>query len=91
MDENKYARSVSLICSTCGSTDFEYDKERDEGPIRCASCDRVFSRGELVRENGANIDAHVEEIGNEVAKDLERELNASFRKAFSGSKHIRFR
>lgn len=91
VNEGKYNRSVKLRCSTCASTDFEYDKEREDGPIRCTSCDRVFSREELIKENGENIDMEVDEVKAEVVADLQRELTSSLRKAFSGSKGIKFR
>lgn len=89
MDDEKYSRSVKLICSTCASGDFEY--ESDEGPYRCVSCDRVFTRDELIGDNGHIIEAEVKEMGAEVVKDAQKELNAMLRKAFSGSKHIKFK
>lgn len=87
MAADKYARSVSLVCSTCGGRDFEYDETTDTGPVRCTSCDRTFTRDELMRENQARIDDTVEEIGNEVVSDLQKSLQ----NAFKGSKNIRFK
>ena len=87
MDTNKFSRSVSMICSTCGGKDFEFDAEVENGPIRCVACDRIFTKDELIQENGALIDEHVEEVKGEIIDDLK----ASFRKAFSGSKHIKFK
>lgn len=91
MEANKYSRSIRLICPTCGSTDFEYDKDTDGGPIRCASCDRVLSREELIRENGEIIEVEVSEVKNEIIDDITKDFRDSMRKAFSGSKHIKFR
>lgn len=91
MDSSKYDRSVRLLCSTCGSTQFEYDDELDGGPIRCTGCDRVFTRDELIQENGATIDANLEELSEELAADMQTELENTLRKAFAGSKHIKFR
>lgn len=87
MGADKYSRSVSMRCSTCGSKDFEFDAEVQDGPIRCSACDRVFTREELIRENGALIDEHVDEVKNEIVDDL----RASFRKAFAGSKYIKLK
>ncbi len=87
MDADKYSRSVSMICSTCGSKDFEFDAEVQDGPIRCTACDRIFTREELIRENGALIDEHVDEVKSEIVSDLK----ASLRKAFGGSKYIKFK
>lgn len=91
MDANKYSRSIRLICPTCASADFEYDKETDDGPIRCTSCNRVFSREELIRENGEIIEAEVSGVKKEIVDDITKDFRDSMRKAFSGSKHIKFR
>jgi predicted nucleic acid-binding Zn-ribbon protein len=90
MDENKYDRSISLMCPTCGHKDFEHD-ETDESPVRCAGCDRVLTRDELIRENGELIDSAVDELKTEVVKDIQKELRDSLRKAFGNSKHITFK
>jgi hypothetical protein len=89
MDAEKYNRSITLRCSTCAGSDFEF--EDAAGPLRCTSCDRVFSREELIAENGEIIEAEVAEVKAELLGDVTKELRDSFRKAFSGSKHIRFR
>lgn len=76
-----------MICSTCGNKDFEFDAEVQDGPIRCTACDRTFTREELIRENGALIEGHVDEVKSEIVDDLK----ASFRKALGGSKYIKFK
>lgn len=90
MDADKYNRSIALHCSTCGGTDFEYD-EADDGPIRCIGCDREFTREELIRENGATIEAQVDEVKKEIVTDMQKELNDRLRKSFSGSKYIKIK
>jgi uncharacterized Zn finger protein (UPF0148 family) len=90
MDDGKYNRLIVMHCSTCGGTDFEYDPE-DDGPIRCTSCDRVFTRDELIQENGETIDANVDEVKKEVVADLEKHMRDTLRKAFSGSKFIKIK
>lgn len=82
---DKYSRRVSMQCSTCGGTQFEFQDK--EGPIRCLGCDRIFAREELMRENGSRIDAEVEQIGKEVVSDFRNKLH----KAFKGSKHIKWK
>lgn len=89
MDAERYNRSIALVCSTCGGKDFEF--EDDEGPVRCTGCDRVFTRDELVQENGEAIEAEVDELKAEVFKDIQRDFSDSLRKAFRGSKHIKIR
>jgi len=93
MDPEKYNRSVSLLCPTCGCTQFSYDEGADKTiqVMTCASCEREFNRDELIRENSENIDEHLSEIKKEVTKDLTAEIRKSLKKAFSGNKNIRFK
>ena len=91
MDEEKYRRSISMHCSTCGGTEFEYDKNVEDGPIRCVGCDRVFTKNELIRENGERIETEVDEVKQEVLRDAKKEISDTLREAFRGSKHIKFR
>ncbi len=89
MDADKYCRSIKLLCSTCGNSDFDFDDETR--PLRCTSCDRVFSREELINENGSLIESEVNEVKAQVIGDVKKELSDSLRKAFSGSKFITFK
>ncbi len=91
MDAEKYSRSIKLLCPTCAYSDFEYDKAVDDGPIRCTSCDRVFTRDELIRENGEIIDSEASEVKAQIVADITKDFRDSMSKAFSGSKHIKFR
>lgn len=91
MDAEKYGRSVAMLCPTCGSSQFAYDDENDDGLFRCVSCDRELTREELIRENDETIQAHASEMGAEVLRDAAKELRDSLRKTFSGSKHIKFK
>lgn len=91
MDSDKYSLSINLLCPTCGHGDFEHDAAVEDGPIRCTSCDRMFTREELIRENGEIVDSQVSEVKAEIVADFAKELRDSMRKAFSGSKHVKFR
>ncbi len=93
MESEKYNRSISLLCPTCGCSDFSYEEGSCETiqVITCASCEREFNKDELIRENSENIDEHLSEIKDEVVKDVAEELRKSLKKAFSGSKNIRFK
>lgn len=74
-----YSRSVSMRCSTCAGTQFEFDK--DGGPIRCTGCDRIYaSKDELIGENGARIDSQIEEMGADVLKDVHKDRSKMFKK-----------
>lgn len=91
MDADKYTRSVTLLCPTCGSTQFSpVAPDNIESELQqCASCGREITRDELIRENSENIDEHVKEIGHEVANDLALELKKQLASAFKGSKFIK--
>ena len=89
MDSDKYARSVSLMCPTCGHKDFEFEEGGDAA--RCTSCDRSCSRDKLIRENSLLIEAEVEDLKAELLKDVTSELRDSLKKAFRGSKHVTFK
>ncbi len=89
MAGSNFDRSVSMQCSTCGGTQFEYEAET--GPFRCVGCDLSFTREELMRENGGLIDNEVGEMAAEVGKHAREELRKSLRKALSGSKHFKLK
>lgn len=92
MDAGKYNRSVGLICPTCGGDQFAYDGDADTvESMKCASCDREFSREELMEANSENIAANVEEMGREITKDAAKEMREALRKAFRGSRTVKFR
>ncbi|MDN3561356.1 ECs_2282 family putative zinc-binding protein [Vreelandella neptunia] len=93
MESDKYNRNVSLLCPTCGCSEFSYDEGVDESiqVMTCASCEREFNKDELIRENSENIDEHLSEIKTEITKDFADEVRKSLKKAFSGSKNIRFK
>ncbi|MHB1416290.1 MAG: ECs_2282 family putative zinc-binding protein [Chloroflexota bacterium] len=91
MDEDKYGRSVTLLCSTCGSDQFAFDDESDSAAVTCANCGRQTTRDELIRENSENIELHVADIGEEATADSAKKLNKSLRDAFKGNKNIRFK
>ncbi|USI27889.1 ECs_2282 family putative zinc-binding protein [Alteromonas macleodii] len=93
MNPEKYNRSVSLLCPTCGCSDFSYEEGTDETIqiMTCASCEREFSKDELIQENSENIEEHHSEMKEDVVKDVADELRKSLKKAFSGSKNIRFK
>jgi len=93
MNSDKYNRSISLLCPTCGCTEFSYDEGSDETIqiMTCASCDREFNKDDLIQENSENIEEHLSEIKKEVTKGFAEELRKRMKKSFSGNKNIRFK
>ncbi len=93
MDTEKYNRSVTLLCPTCGGSQFSpIAPENTESELqKCASCGREITRDDLIRENSENIDEHLSEIGKEVTKDLASEFKKQLTSAFKGSKFIKIK
>lgn len=84
MDASKYNREIRLQCPTCGGTQFEYDEtiDSDEQAVNCIQCNRETTRRALIDENTENINAHVGQIGDEVVKDLSKELSQTLKRIF---------
>lgn len=93
MNPEKYSRSITLLCPTCGSTNFETQGEPDEtvAMTKCVSCGRETSKADFIRENSENISEHVKEMGAEIMKDGADELRKSLKEAFRGSKFIKIK
>ena len=80
-------RSVGMICSTCAGDQFEHDPENLDAPIRCAGCDRIYTREQLIAENGEMIESALDDI----KADVMDHASKTFRDAFRGSKYIKVR
>jgi len=92
MDSEKYDRTVSLSCPTCGSGNFEFSGADETIQMtKCASCGREATKDDLIRENSENIAEHVKEMGAEITKDFAAEMRKTLKNAVRGSKYIKFR
>jgi DNA-directed RNA polymerase subunit RPC12/RpoP len=92
VNEDKYSRTVSLLCPTCGSDQFEYEGDDETvEEAKCAKCGRQFTKDELIEENAENLDQHMREIGQEAIADVEKEFHNTLKKVFRGSKYIKVR
>jgi uncharacterized Zn finger protein (UPF0148 family) len=80
MNDDKYSRSVRLLCPTCGADQFEHDDE-DDDTVKCASCAREMTRDELIRENEENIQVNVDEVKSEIKQDFEKSIKDIFKKS----------
>lgn len=72
MNPDKYGRTVTLICPTCGGFDFEHIEVEQQ--LLCKSCGREVSREELVKENSEIIQAQVSEIKSDILKDIKSQF-----------------
>lgn len=93
LNPDKYSRQVTLTCPTCASTEFEFDPGIDESiaVYKCISCEREFTKNELIQENAENIDEHLSEIKKEAMKDVSKEVKNTLKEAFRGSKYIKIK
>lgn len=91
MNANKYGRTIAMNCPTCGGTQFSVTEDDARELVTCASCGRETTKEELLRENSENIEEHVKEVGDQVVKDVSRQLQDSLKKALRGNKNIRIK
>lgn len=91
MQPEKYERTVSMQCPTCGGYEFEMEDENQESFIKCVGCNYETSRQTLIDENAKNIQAHVDEVKQEIVSDFQKEFNVSLKKAFGNNKFFRIK
>jgi len=89
LNPEKYNRNIALLCPVCGNTEMEYSDESEI--VKCIGCGKELTKDELTQENGAAIEAHVDEIKKELTKDIQRQFNDMLKKAFKGNKSIRIK
>lgn len=82
MDEDKYNRTIRLLCPTCGSDQFS-QQEASGGAVQmviCATCGREMTKDDLIQENNENITAHVDEVKQEIVDDIRKQFARMFKK-----------
>jgi uncharacterized Zn finger protein len=82
MDADKYNRTITLLCPTCGSDQFS-KQEAAESTVQlvtCANCGREMTKDDLIRENNENITAHVEEVKAEIVDNIRKQFAKMFKK-----------
>jgi uncharacterized Zn finger protein (UPF0148 family) len=91
--DDKLSRQVTLVCPSCGCSQFSHadEGEEDGSIVTCAQCGRRLTRDELLRENSENVEAHAAEMAQEAISDAVKQFNKSLRDAFRGNKNIRFK
>lgn len=75
--------SIRMKCSVCGNDQFLFDEKiedlPDETEVQCSDCGRMFSKGELIEENSEIINASIEDFGDEIMIQLEKDLKNIFK------------
>ena len=80
-------RSVKLYCPVCGndyylSLDNEINnisEATDDTRIQCTDCKSVFTKAELMEANQDIINANIEEVEQEMVKEIENRIKKIFR------------
>lgn len=80
-------RNITLHCPTCGNDQFscvdavfdDLSEAPDEVKLRCADCNSIFTKGELIEENEDIINANIEDIKNEAMQEIEKSLKKIFK------------
>lgn len=89
LNPEKYNRKITLLCPVCGGAEMEHTQEL--GDVKCVGCGKEFTNDELIQENGVSINSHVNEVKEELSKDIQKQFNDILKKAFKGSKNIRIK
>jgi predicted nucleic acid-binding Zn-ribbon protein len=84
-----YSRKVEMICPVCGGKTFQYESAVTDSPVTCVICKRTFSRDQLVNANQENVDANLNELGDEVMKDVRKDISDMIQKTFGNNKNFR--
>ena len=82
MSPKDLEREIRMNCPTCGNSDFEVDEtiEEEHQIVKCVNCKRKLTRSELIELNSENIEKHVEEVGELLTKEIEKQLTNSIKK-----------
>lgn len=86
MKNKEYSKNVKLFCPLCGNDQFstldqtnDLLNASDDTRIQCSDCKSIYTKAQLIKENEHIINANMEEVKNEVMKDLEKEIKKMFK------------
>ena len=80
-------RNITLHCPTCGNDQFscvdvnfdDLSDAPDEVKLKCADCNSIFTKGELIDGNQDVINANIEDIKNEAMQEIKKSLKKIFK------------
>ncbi len=81
-------KKINLICPICGNDQFssldvpmeELKDGLETNRVQCSDCRRIFTKEELLNENQGRIDNEVEQIKEDITKQLDKEIKKIIRK-----------
>lgn len=86
---DKYSTKITLLCPVCGGSEMECIENSEIA--KCVGCGNELTNDELIQENGVGIDAHANEVKEELTKDIQKQFSGMLTKAFKGNKNIRIK
>jgi len=75
-----HSENITMRCPTCGSDQFLFDKVNANIPVKCANCGREITKEELIQYNGKQIHDGLENIKNDLIKDIKKEFSEIFKR-----------
>ncbi|MBT2560602.1 hypothetical protein J7E50_07125 [Pedobacter sp. ISL-68] len=83
--------TVPLNCATCGGAAFEFNE--DKSYVQCKTCNREYLGGyeELVEFNQEQISSAVEDMKQDVGKEIKAAFEKSLKAVFKGNKFIKIK
>ena len=80
-------KRITLLCPICGNDQFESldgdfddaESTPDDAKFRCSDCNSVFTKEVLINENAEKINNTVEELKQDIIKEVEHELKKMLR------------
>ena len=76
---------VSLLCPTCGCTEFSEASEQNQGQTDeqyyiCEHCGTAISRDQLIEANSESIDATIQDMGDDIVSALLKDLKKTLKR-----------
>ncbi len=73
-----YNREIKLFCPICGNDQFE-SIDTDDARVKCSDCQRIYTKEELIDGNQEAIETNIDEVKDELMKDLQKKLKKMFK------------
>lgn len=81
------SKQINLRCSICANDQFstidvsfeDLLKAPDETLIECSDCGRIISKEQLIEENRDNIEANINDLKDDVFKEIQKEFKKLFK------------
>ena len=78
-----HERTIPLACPTCAGENFSFNEEEDVATRsnKCADCGMEYTYEEIRMANSARIDAAVDEIKDDVMREVRKTWKKMFRRS----------